>query len=128
MSESSKKVNYTEGQTLQLVSAYESETTDEGREDVVKEMAENLGKTVRSVRQKLVREGVYVKKENKTKAGTSIERKATIVTDIAETLGIESSVIESLEKATKPTLELIRAEFMAAKAVIAGENQKPDSE
>lgn len=123
-----KAPNYTKEQTLGMVLDYETATNDAERKMAVEEIAANLGKTVRSVRQKLVREGVYQSPTKKTKAGTSVERKSQIVEDIADTLGVEADVIGSLEAATKPTLELIRAEFMAAKALLAGEGSKPDSE
>ena len=123
-----KAPNYTEAQTDEMVQAYNEATTDDERETVVQDFAENFGKTVRSIRQKLVREKVYVKKERKTKAGDSVERKATIVSDIADLLEIEPEQIESLEKATKTALQIIRGEFSAAKAILAGEAKKPDSE
>ena len=50
------KVNYTPELTGQIVSAYQAGTA-------VEEIAETIGKSVRSVRSKLVREGVYVAKE-----------------------------------------------------------------
>ena len=51
-----KKVNYTPELTAQIVSDYQAGTP-------VDEIAEIVGKSVRSVRSKLVREGVYVAKE-----------------------------------------------------------------
>ena len=51
-----KKVNYTPELTGEIVSAYQAGTP-------IDEIAETIGKTVRSVRSKLVREGVYVAKE-----------------------------------------------------------------
>ena len=55
------KVNYTEAQTTQMVSEYQSGQT-------VEMIAEAMGKAVRSVRAKLVREGVYVAPEKGAKA------------------------------------------------------------
>ena len=51
-----KKVNYTPELTAQIVSDYQAGTP-------VDEIADTIGKSVRSVRSKLVREGVYVAKE-----------------------------------------------------------------
>ena len=103
-----KQVNYTPVQTGEMVAAYQEATTEEARESVISEFAEKFGKNVKSVRAKLVREGVYVKKAYKSKAGVTPERKAAIVEDIASALGVASEVVESLEKATKPTLTLLR--------------------
>lgn len=55
------KVNYTEAQTLQMVADYQAGQT-------VESIAEAMGKAVRSVRAKLVREGVYVAPEKGVKA------------------------------------------------------------
>lgn len=56
-----KKVNYTEAQTEAMIAEYQAGQT-------VEAIAEAMGKAVRSVRAKLVREGVYVAPEKGTKA------------------------------------------------------------
>ena len=56
-----KKVNYTEAQTAQMIADYQAGQT-------VEAIAEAMGKAVRSVRSKLVREGVYVATEKTAKA------------------------------------------------------------
>jgi hypothetical protein len=56
-----KKVNYTEAQTAAIVERYTAGET-------VETIAESIGKAVRSVRSKLVREGVYVAAEKAPKA------------------------------------------------------------
>lgn len=83
--------------------------TDEDRANVVAKLAEELGKPKASVRAKLVREGVYVAKTNKTKTGAPIVSKAKMVDNIASTLGVTFTDGEgtSLEKATKTTLKKI---------------------
>ncbi len=53
------KTNYTPEQTTQLVAGYQAGET-------VEQLAEALGKTVRSVVAKLSREGVYVAKTKAT--------------------------------------------------------------
>lgn len=103
-----KKVNYTEAMTAELVEAYTAADSEDAREAVIHEKAEAFGKNVKSVRSKLVREKVYVKKTYKAKDGNPTERKAAIVEDIASALGVASEVVESLEKATKPALNLVR--------------------
>ena len=109
-----KKVNYSQDLTDTVVSAYKAGTTDGERAEIVETLANEHGKRVKSIRQKLVREGVYVKPAYVSKAGTSIERKADIVQGIAKVLGVTEAQLGGLEKATKPALELIRAGFIAA--------------
>ena len=54
-----KQVNYSVEMTDQIISDYQSGVT-------VDEIANAIGKSVRSVRSKLVREGVYIAQEKKT--------------------------------------------------------------
>ena len=56
-----KKVNYTEAQTEAMIAEYQAGQT-------VEAIAEAMGKAVRSVRAKLVREGVYVAPEKGVKS------------------------------------------------------------
>ena len=56
-----KKVNYTEAQTVAMIADYQAGQS-------VETIADAMGKAVRSVRSKLVREGVYVATEKATKA------------------------------------------------------------
>ena len=110
--------NYTAAQTVELVSAYEAAETPESRDAVIAEFAEKFGKTVPSIRAKLVTEGVYVKKEYKTKKGEKPESKESVVTDIARVLGVHSETVESLAKANKATLVLVRGTLIAAAQTI----------
>ena len=73
----------------------------------VEELAKELGKTVPSVRSKLVAEGVYVKQEPRAVGGASPVRKIALVKQLANELELELSELESLEKASKPALELL---------------------
>jgi hypothetical protein len=110
-----KNVNYTDEQTSELVAAYEAAETPEARDAVVEEFAETFGKTVRSIRAKLVREGVYVKKAYKTKTGGKPETKEGVVCDIAAILGVDADAkLGGLEKANKGALQLIRATLLVA--------------
>ena len=70
-------------------------------------IAKELGKTVPSVRSKLVAEGVYVKQESRAVGGASPVRKIALVKQLAEALELELTELESLEKASKPALELL---------------------
>ena len=63
MAETAKKVNYTEEDVTKLTSMYQ-ELGNEGMDQI----AETLGKSVRSVRAKLVREGIYIAPEKKASA------------------------------------------------------------
>lgn len=56
-----KKVNYTEAQTAAMIADYQAGKS-------VEDIAEAMGKAVRSVRSKLVREGVYIAPEKPVKA------------------------------------------------------------
>lgn len=114
-----KKANYTTAQTAELVAAYEAQLDENGgdaesRESVVREFAETFGKPLQSIRAKLVSEGVYVAKAYKTKTGDKPESKADIVTGIASVLGCNVEAVESLEKANKKALTLIRGTLVAA--------------
>ena len=87
------KVNYTPELTGQIVSAYQAGTA-------VEEIAETIGKSVRSVRSKLVREGVYVAKPKKTARKVEGPSKKEILRDL-ESTGFD---IKGFEGATKEAL------------------------
>lgn len=103
-----KNVNYTDEMTTDIVEAYNDAETDAERETVVQELAEKHGRTVRSIRAKLVREGVYIAKTYKNKNGKKPETKEDIVTAIAKVMNVTVDALNGLEKATKPTLNLLR--------------------
>ena len=103
-----KTVNYTPEQTEMMVARYTAAKTDEARKEAVQSIAESVGRSVASVRQKLVREEVYVKPAKVTKDGRAVESKAKIVAEIAEACGQEVEAFDSLEKATKAVLEALR--------------------
>ena len=109
-----KKVNYTTAQTAELVAAYEAAETDEDRADVVQDFANAFNKPAQSIRAKLVSEGVYIAKTYKGKTGEKPESKAKIVSDIASVLGVNQETVESLEKANKKALNLVRGTLVAA--------------
>ena len=94
------KTNYTAEQTTQLVAGYQAGET-------VEQLAEALGKTVRSVVAKLSREGVYVAKTKAT--GVARVKKAELVDILAAKCGVPAEVFESLEKANHDVLEQLVA-------------------
>ena len=87
------KVNYTPELTGQIVSAYQAGTA-------VEEIAETIGKSVRSVRSKLVREGVYVAKEKVATRKVEGPTKKEILRDLDAT-GFDT---KGFEGATKDAL------------------------
>ena len=99
-----KTVNYTPEQTQELVNTYSAAEGEAAQKETIVAFAERFGKSVASIRQKLVREGVYQKKEYVSKNGARPETKAKIVEAIAESLGVTSEQAESLEKANKAIL------------------------
>ena len=105
----SKAQTYTEDQVSKMVAEYTAVETDEARAEVVDTLAEEFGKSVASVRSKLVREGVYVKKARTTKSGEAVVSKADLVQQIADALGKDAESFDSLEKATKRVLQDILA-------------------
>ena len=88
-----QKVNYTPEMTTQIVDAYTSGLS-------VDQIADTVGKTVRSVRSKLVREGVYVSKPNKTALKVEGPSKKEILRDLEGT-GFD---VKGFEGATKEAL------------------------
>ena len=92
------KTNYTEAQTLELVTRYQAGET-------VEALAEAVGKSVRSVVAKLSREGVYVAK---TKAkGTARDTKAALTQMLESKLQMPEGSLESLQKASHEALEAL---------------------
>ncbi len=97
------KQNYTEAQTLDLVTRYKAGET-------VETLAETLGKTTRSVVAKLSREGVYQPKT--ANKGTARVKKADLVDLLAAKCGVAPEIFESLEKANHDVLEALVAKML----------------
>jgi hypothetical protein len=89
-----ERVNYTEAQVTEMVTRYHAGET-------VEQIAEVLGKSVRSVVAKLSREGVY---KPKTKAG-SRTTKAMVIGQLEAQLACEPDWLVGLEKCDKTTLD-----------------------
>ncbi len=96
----SKSVNYTPEQTAKIVADYQAGVT-------VETIAENLGKTVRSVVAKLSREKVYVAKTYVSKTGAPVVKKDAHADAIGAILKLSENETESLTKANKTALEKI---------------------
>ena len=92
--------NYTEAQTNMMVGAY----LDQPTKETVQKLAEELGRSTKSIIGKLSREGVYRREVYVSKTGESPITKVEIVNNIAEILGVESGSLAGLEKSPKATL------------------------
>ena len=95
-----KTVNYTPEQTLKMVADYKSGVS-------VETLAQNLGKSVRSIVAKLSREGVYQKKTYVSKTGEPVVKKDAHADAIGAILQLPENDIESLTKANKSALKAI---------------------
>jgi len=95
-----KNINYTPEQTAQIIADYQAGLS-------VEIIADNLGKTVRSIVAKLSREKVYIAKEYKTKNGLSPIKKDVHADAIGAILRLPENDIESLTKANKNALKAI---------------------
>lgn len=105
-----KTVNYTPEQTAQMISDYTAGVT-------VETIAQNLGKTVRSVVAKLSREKVYVAKSYVSKTGEKPVKKDAHADAIAAILGLTEPETESLTKANKTALVKIFTALANSKPV-----------
>ena len=98
----------------QMKTMYKAANTDDERAEVVTTLVKQLGKTKASVIGKLGALKVYKAKQRTTKSGGPIVRKWQIVDQIVEASKIDFTDAEadSLGKATKDTLEKLRARFV----------------
>lgn len=97
-----KPVNYTAEQATELVSLYNA-----GAGASVDYLAEYFSKTAKSIVAKLVREKVYVKKQNLTKTGEPVVKKDEHATAIGAILRLSENDTSSLAKANKVALAAI---------------------
>lgn len=106
---------YTAEVVQEMVAAYTAVPTDSDheaeRDAVVMMLAQKYGKKPQSVRQKLVRENVYVAKVQKGKDGKPAETKKVVASEIAKFAGLNVVEEESLLNAGKPALQSIRSRF-----------------
>lgn len=103
-----KAVNYTPEQTVEIVTGYQAGET-------VEALAERFQKSVRSIVAKLSREGVYKKKEYKTKTGEAVQKKDSTADAIGAILGLAENDVESLTKCNKRALQAIFAALANSK-------------
>ena len=101
-----KNVNYTAEMVKRLHEVYDGEAPEADRDEQVKALADELGKSPASIRAKLTREGIYVPKAKAPKGKRSIT-KAQLVAVIAHKLEVDEEKVESLEKANKNVLTLV---------------------
>lgn len=127
MGTSTKVVNYSPALTAKIVEAYAEAENDEQREQAVQDLSAETGKTVRSLRMKLVTEGVYIKPAYVSKTGAKAESKSAIVESIAALYNVTSEQLPGLDKATKKALTFIRSEIVAASETIEA-LQNPQAE
>lgn len=95
-----KAPNYTPEQTAKLVADYQAGVS-------VEQIAQALGKTVRSVVAKLSREKVYVAKSYVNKNGEAPIKKDVHADFIGAALNLSENDIDSLTKANKTALAAI---------------------
>ena len=95
-----KEVNYSAELTAKVLAMYAEGVSPA-------EIAEKVGKTLRSVVAKLSREKVYIKPERTTKTGEKIEKKDTVADAIGAVLRLSENDISSLTKANKTALQAI---------------------
>ena len=94
--------NYSEEMIATMVSQYESNPT----RDTVDALADEFGKTARSVIAKLSALGIYQKPAPANKRGEPIVKKEVFVAQIQDALGVE---VPSAEKMTKADLQVLVA-------------------
>ena len=98
MTDTMKPKNYTDEMVAEMHELYTANPTRE----TVDMIAENFGKSVRSVIAKLSREGIYVSQPRVTKRGEPVVRNAELVAQIEEHFGVE---LPTLVKASKTDLQ-----------------------
>ena len=96
-------INYTEEETKHIVEQYNAVPTME----TVQNLAEELGKSTKSIIGKLSREGVYKRAVYTSKSGAVPVTKVELVNNIAENLGIEVENLVGLEKSPKTALQAL---------------------
>ena len=96
-------INYTEEETKYIIEQYNAVSTME----TVQNLAEELGKSTKSIIGKLSREGVYKRAVYTSKSGAVPVTKVELVNNIAENLGIEVENLVGLEKSPKAALQTL---------------------
>lgn len=99
-----KTVNYTADQESAIVAMANGGLLTSADAE---KLAEQFGKTLKSVVAKLSRMGVYAKKEYKTKTGEAVVKKDAHADAIGAILRMNEAEIDSLTKANKTALAKI---------------------
>lgn len=99
--------------SVEDVSTLKTEYAANPGKETVEKLAKDLGRSTRSIVAKLVNLGIYKKAEKPEAGKTDGVKKADLVTAIAKELGENPELFDSLEAATKPTLEKILAALKA---------------
>ena len=94
------QVNYSAEMTAQIISDYQNGTS-------VEDIASSIDKSVRSVRSKLVREGVYVAQPKAKSAKVQGPTKKELLRDLSDT-GFD---VSGFEGATKEAITRLIAQF-----------------
>jgi hypothetical protein len=98
---------YTEKQVEVMIETYGQGNTDAERKEIMEKLAVTLGKTVGSIRAKLVAVGHYIKLSGKSTSTATVKRKSEFVEGIRIALGAGDHELKSLDNATKADLEVI---------------------
>ena len=111
-----EKVNYSKELEREIVARYraagvEGHEGDAARSREIARIADETGKSVASVRQKLVTLGEYRKPAKVTKNGQPSVSKADLVDRLAEVCGKDSDFMGSAEKANKAVLVALLVTF-----------------
>ena len=106
-----KTVNYTADQETAILAMAQAAETGKLTNTDAEKLAEQFGKTVKSVVAKLSRMGVYQKKEYTTKTGEAVVKKNALADKLAEICDLTEAETTSLEKATKTALAKIIAKL-----------------
>jgi hypothetical protein len=96
-------MNYTPEVTANMVARY----TNNPCKETVMDLAEELGKTNKSIIGKLSREGVYRKEYYTTKTGDDPITKMELTHEFSDLIDLECELLIGLEKTPKPVLKLI---------------------
>ena len=98
---------YTTAQIDYMIASYTAETTDEGRKEAVRKIAEHFERTPTAIIAKLNHEGYYIRPKPTTKRGTPIVKKEEYRKAVEIMLSMPEGALASLEKANKADLELL---------------------
>ena len=98
---------YTDKQVETMIEAYGQGNTDTERKEIMEKLASAMGKTVASVRAKLVATGHYIKQTSKTSNSANVMKKDAYVNAIRIALGARDDELKSLGNTTKADLEVI---------------------